>query len=450
MNAALAAVPSEKEPAIDIENLSKTYRIYDRPQDRLLQSFYRGRRHLFREHEALKPLTLTIHQGETVGIVGSNGSGKSTLLQIICGTLSATGGDVMVNGRISALLELGAGFNPEFTGKENVFLNASILGMSEEQTRAKYDDIVRFSGLEEAQLACPVKTYSSGMYVRLAFAVAIAVKPDILIVDEALAVGDEAFQRKCFARIRQLQEEGTAILFVSHASRTIIDLCSRAILLDEGELLMEGAPKDVIASYHKMIYAPPAEQRHIRAAIFESHRQGELSIASPEIAASTKTDPEEEMPESCVEYASNGGVISAPRLADEMDEPTRFLTYGKTYAFSYRVRFERDFSGLKFAMFIKTQTGQELAGAVLHAMKESLPEVKAGDDIEVSFAFPCQLGPGLYYLNCGVTTLIEGEDVFIHRLVDAAHFRVLPEESLRGDMEPRGLVDLDIKGSIKK
>lgn len=434
------AIDRQDAPAITIENLSKTYRIYDRPRDRLLQSFYRGRRHLFREHPALKPVSLTVRRGETVGIVGTNGSGKSTLLQLICGTLSPSSGTVTTQGRISALLELGAGFNPEFTGRENLFLNASILGLSEAETAARYEDIVRFSGLDAAHLEAPVKTYSSGMFVRLAFAVAIAVEPDILIVDEALAVGDEAFQRKCFARLRGLQEQGTAILFVSHASQTIIDLCSRAIWLDDGEVLMEGSPKDVVAAYHKLIYAPAAEQPGIR-------RQ----LAAPSASASVAAPPEEgEFPESCVSYARNGGEITEPRLLDESGMPARQLEYGKSYRLTYRICFDRDLKNLKFAMFIKTKTGIELAGTVLHARRGALTGVEAGDVVEASFTFPCRLRPGMYYCNCGVTTQVEGEDVFVHRLVDVLHFRILPEAALRGDMEPRGIVDLEIVGRIKE
>lgn len=443
MSPAPALSPVSDDLAISIENVSKTYRIYDRPRDRLLQSFYRSRRHLFREQEALKPVSLRVHRGETVGIVGANGSGKSTLLQMVCGTLTPTSGRVQVEGRVSALLELGAGFNPEFTGRENVFLNAGILGLSEAETLAKYDDIVRFSGLDEMHLAAPVKTYSSGMFVRLAFAVAIAVEPDILVVDEALAVGDEAFQRKCFARIRQLQEQGTAILFVSHASQTIIDLCSRAVWFDAGDLMMEGAPKDVIAAYHKLVYAPASEQPEIRRRLLAGAREPALALAAP-------APQEEDFPESCVSYPCNGGEILSPRLLDEAGEVARHLEYGKTYRLRYRVRFDREIENLKFAMFIKTKTGMELAGTVLHALRGAMPSVAAGEEVEVEFTFLCRLRPGMYYCNCGVTTLVEGEDVFIHRLVDALHFRILPGETLRGDMESRGIVDLDFKGEVRK
>ncbi len=435
-NAALEA----EALALRVEGVSKTYRIYSRPRDRLLQSFYRSRKHLFHEHEALKPVTLNIRRGETVGIIGANGSGKSTLLQIVCGTLTPTTGNVQVEGRISALLELGAGFNPEFTGRENVFLNASILGLSESEIRAKYDEIVRFSGLDAAHLEAPVKTYSSGMFVRLAFAVAIAVEPDILVVDEALAVGDEAFQRKCYARIKQLQEQGTAILFVSHASQTIIDICTRAIWFDAGDLMMEGAPKDVIAAYHKLIYAPADQQPAIRQQV----RGGQLTAALPKAVES-----ETAMPESCIVYEPNGGEVINPRLCDMQGNPVMHLEFGQPYQLVFTAAFARRIEQLKFTMLFKTRTGVELTGALYHVPATTLAYVEAGQQLEVRFTFTCRLFPGTYYCNCGIVADEEGNTIFIHRVVDALRFFVLPTDNLlHGDTEARGMVDMKIVGRV--
>jgi lipopolysaccharide transport system ATP-binding protein len=200
----------------------------------------------YREFWALKSVSFNVKRGSTVGIVGKNGSGKSTLLQLICGTLSQSNGEVETNGRIAALLELGSGFNPEFTGRENVYMNSAVLGLTKDEVDSRFQDIVDFAdiGLFIEQ---PVKTYSSGMLVRLAFAVAINVDPEILIVDEALSVGDELFQRKCFARIEAIKNKGATILFVSHSGSTIVELCDSAILLDSGEVLASGAPKDIVA-----------------------------------------------------------------------------------------------------------------------------------------------------------------------------------------------------------
>ena len=213
--------------AIRVENLSKTYRIFDKPQNRLKQLLSGGRGRFYREHHALNPISFNVYKGETIGIVGRNGSGKSTLLQMVCGTLSPSTGTVDIQGRVSALLELGSGFNPEFTGKENVFLNAMILGLTENEVKERYDAIIKFSGLEDTAIAQPVKNYSSGMVVRLAFAVAVHTDPDILIVDEAMSVGDEAFQLKCFHKIKAIQQQGATILFVSHDTNSIVRICNR-------------------------------------------------------------------------------------------------------------------------------------------------------------------------------------------------------------------------------
>ena len=254
------------EPALRAENLSKTYQIYRRPHHRLQQMLWRGRRRFFEEFSALSDVSFDVARGETMGIVGRNGSGKSTLLQIIAGTLTPTAGRVEVSGRVAALLELGSGFNPDFTGRENVYLNASILGLTRQEIDARYEEIVSFADIGDF-MDQPVKTYSSGMYVRLAFATAVNVSPDVLIVDEALAVGDESFQRKCFARIKSIQEGGGTILFVSHSAASVVQLCDRAMLLDRGERLLCGRPKLVVSKYQTLLNATAERQGVLRAEI---------------------------------------------------------------------------------------------------------------------------------------------------------------------------------------
>ncbi|HBS80100.1 MAG TPA: ABC transporter ATP-binding protein, partial [Pseudomonas sp.] len=254
------------ELAISVHDLSKCFHIYDKPRDRLFQMLARDRKQYFREFWALNAVSFDIRKGETVGIVGRNGSGKSTLLQLVCGTLNPTHGTITTNGRIAALLELGSGFNPEFSGRENVYMNAAVLGLSREETDARFSEIEAFAEIGEF-IDQAVKTYSSGMMVRLAFAVAINVEPQILIVDEALSVGDELFQRKCFARIEAIKESGATILFVSHSGSAVVELCDRAILLDSGEKLIEGAPKSIIGKYQKLLYAPREKVASIRQEI---------------------------------------------------------------------------------------------------------------------------------------------------------------------------------------
>jgi lipopolysaccharide transport system ATP-binding protein len=238
--------------AIRVNNLSKCYQLYNLPSDRLKQFLWRGRRQYFREFWALRDVSFEVGKGEVLGIIGRNGAGKSTLLQLLCGTLTPTSGNVEVNGRIAALLELGAGFNPEFTGRENVFMSAAILGLSPKEIEDRYEDIVDFSGIRDF-IDQPVKTYSSGMYVRLAFSVATSVDPDILIVDEALSVGDGEFARKSFDRIRAMKEAGKTILFCSHSLYQVEAFCDRAIWLNEGKIEQIGTPAQAVVAYNNYV-----------------------------------------------------------------------------------------------------------------------------------------------------------------------------------------------------
>ncbi len=239
-------------PAIHASQLGKCYHLYAHPKDRLKQFLWRGKRHFYRELWALQNIDLTINPGEVIGIMGRNGSGKSTLLQLICGTLTPTCGEVTVNGRLAALLELGAGFNPEFSGRENIWMNAAIIGLSQKEINDRIDSMIEFSGVRDF-IDQPVKTYSSGMYVRLAFSVAINTDPDILVIDEALSVGDGAFARKSFDRIMHLRDLGKTILFCSHSLFQIESLCSRALWIDRGKLMAEGSAQSVVAAYQTFL-----------------------------------------------------------------------------------------------------------------------------------------------------------------------------------------------------
>ncbi len=238
--------------AIQARQLSKCYQLYQQPKDRLKQFLWRGRRQYYRELWALREMNVTVMQGEVVGIVGRNGSGKSTLLQLVCGTLTPTGGQVQVTGRIAALLELGAGFNPEFTGRENILMSATIMGLSQAEITACMDDIIDFSGVRDF-IDQPVKTYSSGMYVRLAFSVAINVDPDILVIDEALSVGDGAFSRQSFNRIMQMRDAGKTILFCSHSLFQVESLCARALWINQGQLMMDADSAQVVSAYQAFL-----------------------------------------------------------------------------------------------------------------------------------------------------------------------------------------------------
>ena len=436
---------SEQAITIQAQHLSKTYMLYDRPRDRLFQFFLRGRKKLFSEVAALNDVSLTIRKGETVGIIGRNGSGKSTLLQMICGILTPSGGALEVNGRISALLELGAGFNPEFTGRENVFLNGAILGLRQEEIAARFNPIVEFSGIG-AFIDRPVKTYSSGMFVRLAFAVAVATDPDILVVDEALAVGDEAFQRKCYARIREMKERGATILFVSHALGTIVEICDRALLIDQGALIADGEPKRVAACYQKMIYAPPPKQAFIRADIMRefSGRQQQPAIKTDGAAL----DPDL-VSESAVFYTPHGGEIRNPRLLNAAGDTVNLLHPGKDYIFAYDVTMHAGAEDVKFGMLIKTLTGIELGGAGTESGDGAALRLIAGEKRRVEFHFRCTLLAGTYFLNCGFTRCEDGEEIFVHRILDACQFRVLPKPRNPSEAtRAKGLIDFAIQARV--
>ncbi len=343
----------KEKTVIKIDNLTKEYRLYDKPIYRIVETFFSSGKTYYQSFMALDNISLEIQRGETIGIVGRNGSGKSTLLQIICGIIKPTKGSVVVDGRISALLELGAGFNPEFTGRQNVYLNGSILGLTQQEIDSRIDDILSFASIGDF-IDQPVKSYSSGMFVRLAFSVAISIEPEILIVDEALSVGDEAFQRKCFAKINQIQEKGGTILFVSHSTTSIVELCSRAFMLDRGELLIAGEPKQVVSRYQKMVYAPddkveamknemrllenrfalPLEDKEPPQERVEGKRQEcrPHKVRSAEV--SEHYDPHL-VPVSIIEYERKGGTILNPRLEDEHGNLVNIPENGKPYSYVY-------------------------------------------------------------------------------------------------------------------
>ncbi len=430
------------EHAIVVTGLSKCFHIYDTPRDRLLQMLARGRRQYYREFWALRDVSFTIGQGETVGIVGRNGSGKSTLLQLICGTLNPTAGEIRSHGRIAALLELGSGFNPEFSGRENVYMNAAVLGLSREETDARFAEIEAFAEIGEF-IDQPVKTYSSGMMVRLAFAVAINVDPQILIVDEALAVGDELFQRKCFARIEAIKKSGATILFVSHAGGTVVELCDRAILMDSGEKLTEGMPKAVIGQYQKLLYATADKVAAIRKQIQEGGNGRLPALASEaarfEATASAAVGEADEIMEldefydphmqsrSVLAYESQGAQIGNPQIINLAGKPVNCLKRGQTYCYKYRVDFTKSADAVRFGMMIKTLSGVELGGAVSSpSTGEAIAYIAEGASVEVEFNFECSLNPGTYFLNAGVTGARGGSETYLHRLLDAYLFRVLP------------------------
>lgn len=456
---------SSDDFSIRVEGLSKRYEIYAQPVDRLKQmilprvqrALQRPARAWFSEFWALHDVSFNVRKGETVGIVGRNGSGKSTLLQMICGTLTPTLGTVAVNGRIAALLELGAGFNPEFTGRENVRLSGLLYGLSGQELKARFDAILDFAEIGEF-VDQPVKTYSSGMYVRLAFAVAINVSPDVLVLDEALSVGDEAFQRKCFARIDQIRASGATVLFVSHAASTVIELCNRALLLDRGELLTEGSPKHVVSRYQKLLYSPADKHESIRERIkagketdaLEAEAEPPAPIAAGAAGNGSGKHWDESffeeglIPKSTFRYDSSGASIFDPHIETLDGRRVNILQPQREYVYAYRVRLDRTASNVRCGMLIKTVTGLELVGCTTSWRGESLPDVVAGSELEVRFRFPCLFASGAYFLNAGVQGSVGGEDAYLDRWIDGAMFKVIHEPGRLATTT----MDLDIRPEI--
>jgi len=456
---------SSDDIAIRIKNLSKCYQIYETPRERLKQfilpSLKRWVRQLpkqyFHEFWALKDVSFEVKKGETIGIIGRNGSGKSTLLQMICGTLTPTSGSIQTNGRIAALLELGAGFNFEFTGRENVYMNAAVLGLTKEEIDARFDDIAAFADIGQF-IEQPVKTYSSGMVVRLAFSVAINVDPEILVVDEALSVGDELFQRKCFSRIEAIKSSGATILFVSHSGSTIVELCDRAILMDMGEKLAVGSPKQIVGRYQKLLYAPDGKCEAIREQIRQMDERNVVSTNSADDSLHEDVAPIEQAlelkesfdpnlkPSSTIEYESHGAYIETAALLTLSDEQVNNVCRGKTYRYTYAVRFTSNACNVRFGMLIKTTSGVELGGGVSSSSsRDAIACVDAGSIYQVEFNFRCALNPGVYFLNAGVLGDVDGSETYLHRLVDVAMFRVLPETGVLST----GIIDLSCYPEIE-
>jgi len=449
---------SSDDVAIRVSEVSKHYLMFEKPEDRLKQMIVprlsrligRPPRQYFRDFTAVSNVSFDVKRGETVGIIGRNGSGKSTMLQMVVGTLTPSSGTIAVHGRIAALLELGAGFNPEFTGRENVYLNAAILGLTRAETEQRFDAIAAFADIG-IFIDQPVKTYSSGMYVRLAFAVAINVDPDILVVDEALSVGDEAFQRKCFARIEDIRDKGATILFVSHGAQTIVQLCDRAMLFDRGEMILAGRPKTAVAQYQRLANAAPGSMEEVRRSII-SYAGGQTLPTSAQVTAEQSTpprSPDAAPPEakrsaetedsfdaglvsvSRIEVEPRGARISHTELRNLRGELVNALRLGRRYAFSYTVDFEASAAKVGFGMLISDSTGLGLVGAqTLSSRLYATRDVMPGSTFQISFEFTCNLLPRTYFISAGVQAIQDGDTFSMHRIGDALAFRVAPEDDL--------------------
>ena len=400
--------------ALRVEAVSKQYRIYDRPVDRLKESLTRGRWKTHREFWALSNITFEVEAGTTAGIIGPNGSGKSTLLQIVTGTLQPTHGTVWHAGRIAALLELGAGFNAEFTGIENVFMNSSLMGLSRTDTERLLPEIASFAEIGDF-IYQPVKTYSSGMYVRLAFATAIAASPEILIIDEALAVGDAVFQHRCMRRIKEMQESGTTILFVSHDPGAVRALCNRAFLLNHGKMVAEGKPADVLNRYQKIIMA--------RQQAYEAN----LKPVDPE---SDSNEFVERKPLSYVyRHGDRSAEILQVELLDSALRPTEIVETGQPLVLRVIYVAHADLDNVVCGFLLRNRHGIHLYGTNTELQEVPFERVQRGELTEITFEFNCWLAPDMLSLCVAVHS---SDGVSFDWLDGCLFFRVISATYMEG------------------
>ena len=403
-----------EEFAVSATKIEKRYKLYERNRDRMLDALgLSGKKERFKFHYALKGVDFEVKTGETVGIIGTNGSGKSTLLKILTGVLTPTAGEVQVNGRISALLELGAGFNMDYNGIENIYLNGTMMGFSKDEIDKKLDDILAFADIGD-YVYQPCKTYSSGMFVRLAFAVSINIDPEILIVDEALSVGDVFFQAKCYRKFEEFKKKGKTILFVSHDLSSISRYCDRVYLLNNGEMIGNGSPKEMIDKY-KQILAGGGQ-----AKIVETNENDVL------------------------EYGNGKAFIKDFSITDSKGTKTNAVEKGTEYTVTMKVRIEEDIQGPIFACSVKNVRGVEITGTNTLVSKTFDESVKKGDEIEISFTQKMMLQGGEYLISLGVTGFENGEFTVYHRLYDILSINVI------SDSDTVGFFDSDYRIAVSR
>lgn len=438
------------DAVIHLENVSKFYKLYDSPRDRLKEALlpFGGKRH--REFYALKNVHLEVRRGEILGIVGRNGSGKSTLLQVVAKVIPVNGGRLTTRGKISTLLDLGAGFNPEYTGMQNIFFSGLMLGYSREEMKGRLEEIVSFADIGSF-IQQPLKTYSSGMRARLGFALAVNVNPEILLVDEVLAVGDEFFRRKCYDRIEKMLTKGCTVLMVSHDMNAVIQFCSRAIVLDQGELLLSAEPKIVTAQYQRLVFSDPESQPVVREEIRRLGRERECvpitaAQTAPHVSAASAAPAASEdffipglvAAKTMVAESPHAALLDI-HLESEDNRRVNVLRMNGRYRLVYRVVFEEELENVFFTMAVTNEKGLNVSSSET-CNGTTLFHARVGQAIRVEWSFTCRLLPRDYFVNVGVYHLDnDGNTVLIGRVTDALLFRVLSESRT----SYRGLVHLD-------
>lgn len=421
------------ETAIDISDISKVYKLYEKPGDRLKEALAISRKKLYTEHFALDHVSFQINKGETVGIIGTNGAGKSTLLKIITGVLTPTSGSVCVNGRISALLELGAGFNMEYSGIENIYLNGTMCGFSREEVDERLEDILQFADIGDF-VHQPVKTYSSGMFVRLAFAVAINIDPEILIVDEALSVGDVFFQAKCYKKFEEFKKNGKTILLVSHSLGTVAKYCDKVVLLNKGVKVSEGTPSEMIDLYKKILVSSPAdlddlvngEEETIDEVFVTDNWKGKLTL-NPHINSYGNMDAE------IIDFA----------IIDKKKKITNNLNKGEEFSIKIKVKFYQLIRNPIIAFTILNLQGTDVSGTNTMLEDADIKDAGKGDIKTVTFTQKLDIQGGEYLLSLGCTGFRDGEFTVYHRLYEVCNINVISDKNTVGFYDMNSAVEVE-------
>ena len=423
-------------PVISVNHISKLYKLYNKPADRLKESLSITKKSLHSDHFALSDINFSVNKGECLGIIGTNGSGKSTLLKIITGVLNPTEGEVIVDGKISALLELGAGFNMEYTGIENIYLNGTMMGFSREEMTKKIDSIIEFAEIGDF-INQPVKTYSSGMFARLAFAVAINVEPDILIVDEALSVGDIFFQAKCYRKFNEFKEKGKTILFVSHDLSSVLKYCDRCLLINKGRQVELGSPKSIVDIYKKILTNQYDDDENSKT---DKEIKNELGIKNP-----SGEDWKSHMINNtnCVEYGMKDAEIIDYALFDKNGDLTTTIEKNTNFTIRTKIHFNQTIENPIFTFTIKDRKGTIITGTNTLLERNTLDCVKSGTDVIVSFDQFMNLQGGQYLLSVSCTGYDMDKLIIHHRLYDVCFFEVFSNK------DSVGFFDMDSKVSYK-
>ena len=417
----------DKNLAISVQGVSKIYKLYDKPIDRLKEAVSLTHKSYHRDFFALSDISFDVKKGETVGIIGTNGSGKSTILKIITGVLSPTTGTAEVSGNISALLELGAGFNSEYTGLENIYMNGTMMGFSREEMQRRMDDILRFADIGDF-VNQPVKTYSSGMFVRLAFALAINVDPEILIVDEALSVGDVFFQAKCYRRMEEMMKNGTTILMVSHDMGSIIKYCDKVVLLNRGHFVAQGEAGKMVDLYKKILANQTDE---LAEALIEQKKEA-LGLPVGEVHTDKSMKERMNLNPEVQEYGDGRASFEDFGTLDARGNVTNLLLKGEMFTIRERIRFHAPIEMPIFTYTLRDKKGTDITGTNTMFEGADIKPVKDGDVYTVSFRQKMNLQGGEYLLSMSCTGYENGEHVVYHRLYNVLSLTVISNKNTVG------------------